>query len=54
MEDSLKRLDNWTHEEARMATAEILRLAQIVDNKVTAVVNGKWHISNSGYLVLSA
>ena len=39
MEDALKRLDKLTHEEARMATAEILRLTQIVDNKVTTVDN---------------
>ena len=37
MEDALKRLDNLTQEEARMATAEILRLTQIVDNKVTTI-----------------
>ena len=37
MEDALKRLDILTQEEARMATAEILRLTQIVDNKVTTV-----------------
>ena len=37
MEDALKRLDNLTQEEARMATAEILRLTRIVDNKVTTV-----------------
>jgi hypothetical protein len=61
MEDALKRLDKLTHEEARMAAAEILRLTQIVDNKVTTVVNGmatvvngKEHVSNSGYLVLNA
>jgi hypothetical protein len=37
MEDALKRLDKLTQEEARMAAAEILRLAQIVDKKVTIV-----------------
>ena len=39
MEDALQRLDKLTQEEARMATAEILRLTQIVDNKVTNVDN---------------
>ena len=39
MEDALQRLDKLTQEEARMATAEILRLTQIVDNKVTTVDN---------------
>ena len=67
MEDALKRLDQLTQEEARMATAEILRLTQIVDNKVTTVdskvmtidnkvttvVNGERHVSNSGYLILN-
>ena len=53
MEDALKRLDNLTQEEARMATAEILRLTQIVDNKVTTVVNGKRHVSNSGCVILT-
>jgi hypothetical protein len=54
MEDALKRLDKLTQEEARMAAAEILRLTQIVDNKVTTVVNGKRHVSNSRYFVLNA
>ena len=40
IEDALNRLDKLTQEEARMAVAEILRLTQIVDNKVTTVVNG--------------
>ena len=54
MEDALNRLDKLTQDEARMATAEILRLTRIVDNKVTTVVNGKRHVSNSKYLVLNA
>jgi hypothetical protein len=40
MEDALKRLDRLIQEEARMAAAEILKLAHIVDNNVTTVVNG--------------
>jgi hypothetical protein len=40
MEDALKRLDTLTQDEARMAAAEILKLAHIIDNKVTTVVNG--------------
>jgi hypothetical protein len=39
MEDALNRLDKLTQEEARMAVAEILRLTQIVGNKVTTAVN---------------
>jgi hypothetical protein len=41
MEDALNRLDKLTQEEARMAAAEILRLTQIVDNKVTTVIDGE-------------
>ena len=41
MEDALKRLDRLTQDEARMAAAETLKLAHIVDNKVTTVLNGK-------------
>ena len=41
IEDALKRLDRLTRDEARMAAAETLRLTQIVDNKVTTVLNGK-------------
>ena len=40
IEDALKRLDKLTQEEARMAVAQILMLAHIVDNKVTTVING--------------
>ncbi len=40
MEDALKRLDKLTQEEARMAAAESLKLMHIVNNKVTAVING--------------
>ena len=39
--DALKRLDRLTQDEARMAAAETLRLTQIVDSKVTTVLNGK-------------
>jgi len=34
MEDALKRLDNLTHEEARMAIAENLRATHAVDERV--------------------
>ncbi|KAH9178021.1 hypothetical protein EDB89DRAFT_2239740 [Lactarius sanguifluus] len=37
VEDALQRLDRLTQEEARMATAEVLRLTHGVDNKVRAV-----------------
>ncbi len=42
MEDALKRLDELTQEEARMAAAQILNLTHIVDNKVTTIIN-KWY-----------
>ncbi|KAI9430585.1 hypothetical protein H4582DRAFT_2086538 [Lactarius indigo] len=37
IEDALQRLDRLTQEEARMATAEVLRLTHGVDDKVRAV-----------------
>ena len=37
IEDSLERLDKLTHEEARMASAELLKMTQSVDGKVTGV-----------------
>jgi tetrahydromethanopterin S-methyltransferase subunit G len=37
MEDALKRLDNLTHEEARMAIAENLRATHAVDERVKEV-----------------
>jgi len=40
VEDSLKRLDTLTQEEARMATAEILRVAHSVDDNVKVVLEG--------------
>jgi len=40
IEDSLKRLDTLTQEEARMAIAEIMRVTHNVDNNVKAVLEG--------------
>jgi hypothetical protein len=37
LEDALKRLDKLTQEEARMATAEVLRTARAIDGRVTGV-----------------
>jgi hypothetical protein len=37
LEDGLKRLDKLTHEEARMATAEVLRMTHAIDEAVTGV-----------------
>ena len=40
IEDSLKRLDTLTQEEARMAIAEIMRVTQKVDDNVKVVLEG--------------
>jgi hypothetical protein len=40
IEDSLKRLDTLTQEEARMATAEVLRVTHSVNDKVKLVLEG--------------
>ena len=37
MEDGLKRLDKLTHEEARMATVQVLKVTNVVDERVTGV-----------------
>jgi hypothetical protein len=37
LEDALRRLDKLTHEEARMATAEVLRMTHAIDETVTGV-----------------
>jgi len=39
LEDALKRLDKLTQEEARMATAEVLKATHIVDSRVRAVAD---------------
>ena len=61
MEDSLKRLDKLTQEEARMATAQVLRVTHTVeegvrgiDNKVTTVIGGAqviFHLSSNKLLI---
>jgi hypothetical protein len=37
VEDALQRLDKLTHDEAMMATAEILKISHIVNGKVTGI-----------------
>ena len=44
IEDSLKRLDTLTQEEARMAIAEILRVTHSVDDNVRVVLDGAQHV----------
>jgi hypothetical protein len=40
IEDALKRLDNLTQDEARMAIAETLKVTREVENKVNEVIDG--------------
>jgi len=40
IEDALRKLDKLTQEEARMATAEVLKVTQRVDEKVTVLIDG--------------
>ena len=40
IEDSLKRLDTLTQDEARMAIAEVLRVTHSIDDNVKVVLNG--------------
>jgi hypothetical protein len=40
IEDALKRLDNLTQDEARMAIAENLKVTRDVENKVKEVIDG--------------
>ena len=47
LEDAVKRLDNLTQEEARVALSEVLRIThnirdevKVVDDKVQAVIDG--------------
>jgi hypothetical protein len=37
IEDALKRLDTLTNEEVRMATAQVLKVAHNIDNRVRGV-----------------
>jgi hypothetical protein len=40
IKDALKRLDTLTQEEARLATAEVLKIVQRVENNVAVLVDG--------------
>ena len=39
LEDGLKRLDKLTHEEARMATAQVLKVTHTVEERVRGVAD---------------
>ncbi len=47
VEDALKRLDTLTQEEARMATAQVLRVTQRMDDRVTVLIDGVQERSSS-------
>ena len=56
IEDALKRLDKLTQEEARMATAQVLKVThtvddrvKAVDDKVVAVIDGTHYIFNQPF-----
>jgi pyruvate-formate lyase len=54
IEDSLQRLDGLTQEEARMAAAEILKIARGIDDKVKTVsgkVDCRWEGTDRSYEV---
>jgi hypothetical protein len=40
IEGALKRLDKLTQEEARMATAEVLKVTHSIDDKVKVLIEG--------------
>ena len=40
IEDALKRLDAFTQEEARIVTAEVLKVTHRVDDKMTVLIDG--------------
>jgi uncharacterized protein YoxC len=47
IEDSLERLDKLTQEEARMASAELLKMTHSVDGKVMAVRDDVQGVGNN-------
>ena len=52
LEDALKRLDELTHEEARMATAEVLRMTHAIDERVTRVDDKVGAVINGAQIIL--
>jgi hypothetical protein len=49
IEDALKKLDTLTVEEARMATAETLKVTNRVDDKVTVLIDGGQNVFLSSF-----
>ena len=46
IEDALKRLDRLTQEEARMAAAQVLKVANTVDDRVQGIANNVVSVDN--------
>jgi hypothetical protein len=46
IEDALKRLDRLTQEEARMAAAQVLKVANTVDDRVQGIANNIVSVDN--------
>jgi methyl-accepting chemotaxis protein len=46
IEDALKRLDRLTQEEARMAAAQVMRVANTVDDRVQGIANNMVSVDN--------
>jgi hypothetical protein len=46
LEDALRRLDRLTQEEARMAAAQVLKVANTVDDKVQGIANNMFSMDN--------
>src|SRR6267154_2601333 len=48
IEDALKRLDRLTQEEARMAAAQVLNVANTVDDRVQGIADNMLGVDNRG------
>ena len=46
MEDALKRLDRLTREEARMASAQILKVTNTIDNRLEGITDNVSVVNN--------
>ena len=46
VEDALKKLDRLTQEEARMAAAQLLKVANTIDNRVEGIVDNVLVVDN--------
>ena len=54
IEDALKKLDNLTNEEARMATAQVLKATHDVDNRVAGVDDKVAVVIDGAHLYLNS